>query len=225
VAEFAAASLVPVLNAGDGAGEHPSQALLDIYTMREELGVRGVEIDGCTMAIVGDLRFGRTVHSLMKLLGIFEGVTFRLFSPPSLELPDAIAAFVRDRGHTVVHCSSVVEAVSGADLVYATRVQRERMTEELPPSLRGSLLDRSMLEEAGATDIVVMHPLPRDSRSDSYDLSPTVDDLPGLAIFHQTDNGIPVRMALFLTALGVSAEAVQMTLRQRPWDARLRWDL
>jgi aspartate carbamoyltransferase catalytic subunit len=160
----------------------------------------------------------------MKLLAIFSDVTFRLFAPPSLELPDSIAAFVRDRGHTVIHCDSAVEAVSGADVVYATRVQRERMTEELPPSLRGSLLDRAMLQQAEATDIVIMHPLPRDSRHDSYDLSPTVDDLPGLAIFHQTDNGIPVRMALFLTALGVSAEAVQMTLRQRPWDARLRWE-
>jgi aspartate carbamoyltransferase catalytic subunit len=224
VAEFAAASLVPVLNAGDGAGEHPSQALLDVYTLRKELEARGRTIDGCTIAIIGDLRFGRTVHSLMKLLAIFSNVTFRLFAPPSLELPDSIAAFVRDRGHTVVHCQSAVEAVAGADVVYATRVQRERMTEELPPSLRGSLLDRSMLEEAGATDIVIMHPLPRDSRHDSYDLSPTVDDLSGLAIFHQTDNGIPVRMSLFLTALGVSAEAVRMTLRQRPWDARLRWD-
>lgn len=224
VAEFASASLVPVLNAGDGAGEHPSQALLDIYTLRRELGWRDKGIDGCTIAIVGDLRFGRTVHSLMKLMSIFTGVTFRLFSPPSLELPDAIATFVEERGHTVVHCDSVVEAVAGADVVYATRVQRERLTEELPPSLSGSLLDRAMLQEAEATDIVIMHPLPRDSRHNSYDLSPSVDDLPGLAIFHQTDNGIPVRMALFLTALGVSAEAVQMTLRQRPWDARLRWE-
>jgi aspartate carbamoyltransferase catalytic subunit len=224
VAEFAAASLVPVLNAGDGAGEHPSQALLDIYTLRRELEARGKAIDGCTIAIVGDLRFGRTVHSLMKLMAIFSGVTFRLFSPPSLELPDGLAAFVRERGHTVVHCDSAVDAVTGADVVYATRVQRERLTEELPPSLRGSLLNRAMLQEAGALDIVIMHPLPRDSRSDSYDLSPSVDDLSGLAIFHQTDNGIPVRMALFLTALGVSAEAVQMTLRQRPWDARLRWE-
>jgi aspartate carbamoyltransferase catalytic subunit len=79
-----------------------------------------------------------------------------------------------------------------------------------------------MLVEANATDIVIMHPLPRDSRADSYDLASDVDDLSGLSIFHQTDNGIPVRMAIFLTALGVSAEAVQMTLRQRPWDARLR---
>jgi len=222
VAEFAQASLVPVLNAGDGAGEHPSQALLDTYTLRKELGARGKDLDGCTIAIIGDLRFGRTVHSLMKLLAIFEGITFRLVAPPSLELPDYIASFVRERGHTVVHCASAVEGVTGADVVYATRVQRERMTEELPPSLRGSLLDRAMLVEAEATDIVIMHPLPRDSRADSYDLASDVDDLPGLSIFHQTDNGIPVRMALFLTALGVSVEAVTMTLRQRPWDARLR---
>jgi len=224
VAEFAEASLVPVINAGDGTGEHPSQALLDVYTLRRELGARGKSLDGCVISIVGDLRYGRTVHSLMKLMSIFTDVTFRLFSPPSLELPAAIEDFVTARGHRVVTCHSAVEAVSGADVVYATRVQRERITEELPASMKGALLDRQMLLEAEATDIVIMHPLPRDSRHDSYDLSTSVDDLPGLAIFHQTDNGIPVRMAIFLTALGVSEEAVRMTLRQRPWDARLRWE-
>lgn len=222
VAEFAAASVVPVINAGDGAGEHPSQALLDAYTLRRELGARGRTIDGATIAVVGDLRYGRTVHSLIILLAIFDSVTFRVSSPPGLELPAGIAAYAQERGHRVLVCDTVVEAVRGADVVYATRVQRERITEELPTALTGSLLDKSMLEEAGATGIVIMHPLPRDSRHDSYDLSTTVDDLPGLAIFRQTDNGIPVRMAIFLTTLGCSADAVRATTKKGTWDARLR---
>jgi len=223
VAQFAAASVVPVVNAGDGAGEHPSQALLDVYTMEKELGARGKTVDGCAIAILGDLRFGRTVHSLIKLLSLYETVTFRVFCPPGLELPEAVGDYARARGHSVAQVDSVVAAVRGADVVYATRVQRERMTDELAQATaRGDLLNRALLAEADNEDVVIMHPLPRDSRSDSFDLSTDVDSLPGLAIFKQTDNGLNVRMAIFLTALGVSTEAVQLTTKQRPWKATLR---
>jgi aspartate carbamoyltransferase catalytic subunit len=223
VAQFAAASTVPVVNAGDGAGEHPSQALLDVYTMEKELSARGKSVDGCRIAILGDLKYGRTVHSLMKLLSLYDKVSFDVFAPPSLELPDAVAAYATERGHRVHEATSVVEAVGGADVVYATRVQRERMTEELAQATtRGDLLNRSILAEAGNEEVVIMHPLPRDSRSDSFDLATDVDDLPGLAIFKQTDNGLNVRMAIFLTALGVSTEAVRLTTKQRPWKATLR---
>lgn len=225
VAEFAAASVVPVINAGDGAGEHPSQALLDYYTLESELVERGRSVDGCTVAVVGDLKYGRTVHSLIKLLSLAENITFKLFSPPSLELPDEIAVYARQRGHRVLECDSVVEAVSGADCVYATRVQRERMTEEVltTANIHGSLLNWQLLAEADALDIIIMHPLPRDSRLDSFDLSSDVDHLPGLSIFRQTDNGVLIRMAIFLTALGCSADTVRATTKQRPWDATLRW--
>lgn len=223
VAEFAAASVVPVMNAGDGTGEHPSQALLDVYTMRRELAERGKSVDGCTIAIVGDLKYGRTVHSLMKLMSLASGVTFRIFAPPSLELPLDVERYAVERGHRVVEVESVADAVAGADIVYATRVQRERMTEEVlgAANVTGSLLNKQILADAGASDIVIMHPLPRDSRMDSYDLSPDVDDLPGLAIFHQTDNGLSVRMAIFLTALGCTTDMVRATTKQRPWNARL----
>lgn len=226
VAEFAAASVVPVVNAGDGAGEHPSQALLDVYTMDKELAARGKVVDGCTIAIIGDLKYGRTVHSLMKLMALADKVTFRLFSPPSLELPAGIDRYVTERGHRIHVLDTVAEAVAGADIVYATRVQRERMTEEVlaTANMSGSLLDKSVLLEAEATDIVIMHPLPRDSRMDSYDLSTDVDDLPGLSIFRQTDNGVNVRMAIFLTTLGCSTEMVRVTTKQRPWSAKLRWE-
>jgi aspartate carbamoyltransferase catalytic subunit len=223
VAQFAAASTVPVVNAGDGAGEHPSQALLDVYTMEKELGVRGRSVDGCRIAILGDLKFGRTVHSLIKLLSLYDNVSFTVFSPPSLELPAAVAEHATRRGHVVRSAESATAAVRGVDVVYATRVQRERMTQELASAnARGDLLNRSMLAEADNEDVIVMHPLPRDSRSDSFDLSTDVDQLPGLAIFKQTDNGLNVRMAIFLTALGVSTEAVRLTTKQRPWKATLR---
>ena len=226
VAQFAAASTVPVMNAGDGAGEHPSQALLDSYTLTRELDARGRSLDGATIAVIGDLKYGRTVHSLIKLLSVNDGITFRLFSPPSLELPDAIAHHARSHGNTVVECGSVVEALDGSDVVYATRVQRERMTEELHSSVRGSLLNRELLEQAGVDqNIIIMHPLPRDSRLDAYDLSADVDDLPGLAIFKQTDKGLQVRMAIFLIALGCSADSVRATLKQLPWRADIDWEL
>lgn len=225
VAEFAAASLVPVINAGDGAGEHPSQALLDVYTLTRELAKRDKEVDGCTVAVIGDLKYGRTVHSLLKLLSLAERLTFRLFSPPSLELPVEVARYAKDRGHKVIECESVVGAIRGADTVYTTRVQRERMTEEVLASanVSGSLLNREILHTAGAEEIIIMHPLPRDSRLDSYDLATDVDELPGLSIFRQTDNGLLIRMAIFLTTLGCSVDMVRTTLKQRPWDATLRW--
>jgi len=223
VAQFAAASTVPVVNAGDGTGEHPSQALLDTYTLESELAARGATVDGCTIAVLGDLRHGRTVHSLMRLMALYDAVRFRLFAPGGLEAPADLTTYVEGLGHRVIVCDSVVEAVRGADAVYATRVQRERMTDELSrANATGDLLNRTILAKAGNLDVVIMHPLPRDSRPDAYDLSPDVDDLPGLAIFHQTDNGLIVRMAIFLTALGVSAEAVRLATKQRPWSSALR---
>lgn len=223
VAEFAAASIVPVINAGDGAGEHPSQALLDVYTMEKELASRGRSVDGCHIAILGDLKYGRTVHSLMKLMSLHEDLSFSLFSPPGLELPSEVEHYATSRGHKVRTSDHVVNAVRGADAIYATRVQRERMSDELASSTaRGDLLNWAILAEADNLDAVLMHPLPRDSRPDSYDLSNDVDDLPGLAIFHQTDNGLNVRMAIFLTALGVSIEDVFLTTKERPWKATLR---
>lgn len=223
VAEFATASVTPVINAGDGAGEHPSQALLDVYTMEKELAARGKPVDGCSLAIVGDLKFGRTVHSLMKLIALHDKVEFRMFAPVSLELPDAVASYVTERGHHVTYCNDVVEAVTGADIVYATRVQRERMTDEMSQAVSGgNLLNKAMLLEAGSSEIIIMHPLPRDSRPNAYDLSSDVDDLPGLSIFRQTDNGVSVRMAIFLTAMGVSNDAVRATMKGHTWSAELR---
>ncbi|MDO5746951.1 MAG: aspartate carbamoyltransferase [Actinomycetaceae bacterium] len=219
VAEFAQHSVVPVLNAGDGSGEHPSQALLDVFTMEAEMEKKGRTIDGCTIAVMGDLKYGRTVHSLMKLMSLYDNVTFQLYAPPSLELPHYVSEYATQSGSRVIECSHQIEALSGSDIVYATRVQRERMTEEIAKSkeLQGCLLNRAMLEEANALDIIICHPLPRDSRPDSFDLATDVDDLPGLSIFRQTDNGVLVRMAMFLTTMGVSMDIVAAKTKAKPW--------
>ncbi len=219
VAQFAQASLVPVINAGDGTGEHPSQALLDVFTLRHELAQRGRGLDGCHIAMIGDLKYGRTVHSLMKLMSLSSDVTFQLFAPPSLEFPEEIAEYARQRGHRVHIASSVIEAIAGVDVIYTTRVQRERISEEIleQAALGGSLLNREILTRAGSSSAIIMHPLPRDSRIDSYDLSTDVDTLPGLAIFKQTDNGVLVRMAIFLTALGCDLDTVKAAMRPASW--------
>lgn len=222
VAEFAKHSVVPVLNAGDGDGEHPSQALLDVFTMKLELAKKQKTLDNCTIAIMGDLKYGRTVHSLMKLMSLYKNITFQLYSPPSLELPDYIAQYVQTRGCQVVYCDNQIQALKQADVVYATRVQRERMTEEIANSqeIQGCLLNKAMLSQADALDIVICHPLPRDSRPDSFDLSTDVDDLPHLAIFQQTDNGVLVRMAMFLMTIGVPLEVVKAKTKQKIWTVK-----
>jgi len=231
VAQFAAGSIVPVINAGDGPGEHPSQALLDVYTLERELAARDHGNGGVTLAVLGDLKYGRTVHSLIRLMSLVHashpsmrwGCTFRLFSPPGLELPTKITHEAVQRGHRVIVCDSATEAVTGADAVYATRVQRERLPADMTDAIAtGDLLNKSMIMQAQNPNIIIMHPLPRDSRPGAFDLSPDVDDLPGLAIFHQTDNGLAIRMAIFLTVLGVDAEQVRLTTKQRPWKVELR---
>lgn len=221
VAEFADASVVPVINAGDGSGEHPSQSLLDLFTMRQELEARGKTIDGATIAVLGDLRYGRTVHSLLRILGLYSKVTFRVFGPPALALPAEFFEVVSASGNRIVECDSVGEAIGPADVIYCTRVQKERLSEQDEESvhLKGDLLNRAILLQFGKPDAIIMHPLPRDSRHNSFDLSPDVDDFPGLAIFRQTDNGLLIRMAIFSIALGV-ADHVTDDLRPAAWRRR-----
>lgn len=217
VAELADASLVPVVNAGDGAGEHPTQALLDVYTLTRELAKQDKTVEHSTLAIIGDLRYGRTVHSLIDLLRLWDGVKFRLFSPSSLELPREF--FDRDDAHRLTVCETVEDALKGADAVYATRVQRERITDEqVAQAIEGDvLLNREMATKYGREGLIIMHPLPRDSRPGSFDLMDDVDDLPGLAIFHQTDNGLFVRMAIFCTILGLDIDTIMEHTRKPVW--------
>jgi aspartate carbamoyltransferase catalytic subunit len=219
VAQFARHTHVPVVNGGDGTGEHPTQALLDLYTIRREFGRLGREIDGATVAMVGDLRHGRTVHSLIRLLSLYRGLTFRLVAPRSLEMPPELVEAAAAAGHEVVEAATLAEGLRGADVLYATRIQKERMSgEALEAYPAGFRIDRRVLASLCRPDTVVMHPLPRDGTPGANDLSTDLDGDPRLAIFRQTDNGIPVRMAVFAVLLGVE-HLVARDLRDAPWLA------
>lgn len=219
VAEFASATNIPVINGGDGPGEHPSQALLDLYTIQREFSHIGKLIDGSHIVLTGDLKYGRTVHSLVKLLTLYRGMKISLVSPRSLEMPPELVNMASSRGHVVEQSNSLRTAVVGADVLYATRIQKERFTEELIDGYDQSFeVNRALLDATGKADTVLMHPLPRDSRPGSFDLSVDLNTDPRLAIFRQTDNGIPIRMALFAQMLGVDS-LVQRSMRDASWKS------
>lgn len=208
VNEFAAASRVPVINGGDGSNEHPSQALLDLYTIRSELAASGRSIDQLRIAMVGDLRHGRTVHSLCMLLCCFKGVHVVLVSPEALRMPPEIVESLRSTGHKVVESDVLEESISHVDIVYSTRLQEERFSSlEEADLYRGRFrLNQSIYTHHCEPNTVIMHPLPRDSRVNARELDDDLNDNPNLAIFRQTDNGLLVRMALFALILDVVDE-------------------
>jgi len=224
VAEFAAASRVPVLNGGDGANEHPSQALLDLYTIDRELRYNRKPIDKMTIALVGDLRFGRAVHSLCKLLSLFESVRFSLVSPEALRLPSGYIEFMQSKGHQVTETSNLQEGISQADIVYVTRTQEERFdSPEEALRYKGLFrLNQAVYTEFCQPNTVIMHPLPRDSRAEANELDNDLNDNPNLAIFRQTDNGVVIRMALFALVLDV-VDQVHESSRPVNWYTARRF--
>ncbi|GAA0853742.1 aspartate carbamoyltransferase [Aliiglaciecola litoralis] len=204
VAEFAQGSRVPVINGGDGANEHPTQALLDLYTINKEQQYGGGSIDGIHIAMIGDLKYGRTVHSLSRLLSLFNNVKFTLISPKELAMPDAILKDLDAAGHQV----TITEQLEGSldvDICYQTRIQEERFeSQQEANKYRGKFrLNQSIYTKHFKSKTVIMHPLPRDSRADANELDNDLNMHPNLAIFRQTDNGVLVRMALFALTLGV----------------------
>ncbi|MEZ5561146.1 MAG: aspartate carbamoyltransferase [Pseudomonadales bacterium] len=206
VAEFARASRVPVLNGGDGPNEHPTQALLDLYTIRREMESRGRGIDYLRIALVGDLKYGRAVHSLCKLLALYDNVHYKLVSPPELGLPGAIVEELRSAGHTVSEYAQLEPGIDHVDIIYVTRTQEERFaSQEEADRYRGLFrLNQSIYTQNCEPNTVIMHPLPRDSRAQAQELADDLDENPNLAIFRQTDNGLLVRMALFAMVLDVA---------------------
>ncbi len=204
VAEFAQGSRVPVINGGDGANEHPTQALLDLYTIQKELLYHGGNIDGLHIAMIGDLKYGRTVHSLSKLLCLFKNVRFTLISPKELAMPDSILNAIENAGHKYT-MSETLEGNFDADICYQTRVQEERFDSQEEANLyRGKFrLNQQIYTKHFQSKTVIMHPLPRDSRMEANELDNDLNMNPNLAIFRQTDNGVLVRMALFALTLGV----------------------
>lgn len=204
VAEFAAASRVPVINAGDGTQEHPSQALLDLYTIKKELGITN-DMDGFNIALIGDLKYGRTVHSLCKLLNLYDNIRFTLISPRELAMPGEIVETLRSSGHEVRETENMEQGLHGSDIVYLTRIQEERFADQQEADIyRGRFrLNQNVYTRHCKPNTVIMHPLPRDSRQEANELDNDLNQNPNLAIFRQTDNGVIIRMALFVLTLGV----------------------
>ncbi len=208
VARFAGNINIPVINAGDGAGEHPSQALLDYYTIDNEFERLQKSIDGMTITMVGDLKHGRTIHSLCKLLSLFSNIHFRFIAPQTLRAPAELITLLDTRGHRVGEYESLGDALPGSDVIYATRIQRERIHggEQIEGYGEQFRVDAHAIGRFATPETVIMHPLPRDSREGAFDLATDLDEHPQFAIFRQTDNGVTVRMALFAMVLGVERD-------------------
>lgn len=217
VAEFAEGSRVPVINGGDGANEHPTQALLDLYTIDKELAAFGQSVDGMHIAMVGDLKNGRTVHSLSKLLAKYKNIHLSLVSPGALAMPDYVVSTLENAGHKVTITDKMEQNID-ADIVYQTRIQEERFaTQDEANKYRGQFrLNNEIYTKYCKSNTVIMHPLPRDSRSDANELDNDLNQNPNLAIFRQADNGVLIRMALFAMTLGV-AEKVDQYQCDVPW--------
>jgi aspartate carbamoyltransferase catalytic subunit len=186
----AAVAEIPVINAGDGAGEHPTQALLDLYTIQKELG----EIDNRHVVMIGDLTYGRTVHSLSMLLTNYKNIRITFVSPPQTTIPDHVKAFLLERGVQVKETDRLLDAVQDADVLYQTRVQKERFPSlELYQQVVGRyVIDPEIMRQLPA-HAIVMHPLPR-----AGEITPEVDQDARAAYFRQAKNGVEVRMALLL---------------------------
>jgi aspartate carbamoyltransferase catalytic subunit len=206
VSEFSKASRVPVINGGDGPNEHPSQALLDLYTIKKELLSNDRQIDDMNIAMIGDLKHGRTVHSLSQLLLLYDNITFTLISPPELKMPAEIVSELTAAGHDVIETEDMETGLNDNDTVYLTRIQEERFTTKLEADIyRGRFrLNQSIYTRYCQPNTVIMHPLPRDSREEANELDSDLNQHPNLAIFRQTDNGVVVRMALFALVLDVA---------------------
>ncbi|RYV01085.1 aspartate carbamoyltransferase [Shewanella sp. OPT22] len=214
VEEFSKGSTVPVINGGDGANEHPTQALLDLFTIKKELESKARNIDGMHIALLGDLKHGRTVHSLSKLLAQYENIHFSLLAPNELQMPQYVVDEITNAGHQVSIHDSIEGHTAGADILYQTRIQEERFpSQDEANKYRGKFkLNKAIYQGHCKDSAVIMHPLPRDSRSDANELDNDLNDHPNLAIFRQADNGLLIRMALFALTLGVDSQLEQYEL-------------
>jgi aspartate carbamoyltransferase catalytic subunit len=189
----ASRSSIPVINAGDGGHQHPTQTLTDLLTIRSLKG----RLDNFTIGLCGDLKFGRTVHSLINALSRYENIHFIFISPEELRVPDYITEMLKEKNISYEEVIKLEDSISGLDLLYMTRVQRERFfNEEDYVRLKDFyILDRSKMELA-KDDMLVLHPLPRVN-----EISVEVDDDPRAVYFKQVQYGVYVRMALILTLL------------------------
>ena len=191
-------SSIPVINAGDGGHEHPTQTLLDMMTIRQLKG----RLNHFTIGICGDLKFGRTVHSLVKTMARYEDIHFVFISPPELRVPDYITDLLDERGYTYEECIKLEDVITKLDLLYMTRVQRERFfNEEDYIRLKDFYVLNKRLMKRAKDDMYVLHPLPRVN-----EISVEVDKDPRAAYFKQVQYGVYVRMALILTLLDIHVD-------------------
>ncbi|XP_066960303.1 multifunctional protein CAD isoform X3 [Macrobrachium rosenbergii] len=193
VARASAVSPRPVINAGDGVGEHPTQALLDVFAIREEIGT----VNGLIITMVGDLKHGRTVHSLARLLTLYN-VQLRYVAPPGLGMPDYITQYAASQGIHQEEFSSLEAALPDTDVLYMTRIQKERFaTVEDYERACGHFIVTPHLMTHAKRRMIVLHPLPR-----NQEISPEFDTDPRAAYFRQAEGGMYVRMALLSMILG-----------------------
>jgi len=191
----ASVSRIPVINAGDGAGQHPTQALLDLYTIHKEIG----SIDGLRIAMVGDLAQGRTVRSLAYLLSKYQDVRIYFVAPPLLKMKEDILGHLREKGVWYTEETDLDKVLPEVNVVYQTRIQKERFGDRIADyeQCRGVYLITSESLRLMKADAIVMHPLPR-----LDEIAKEVDSDPRAAYFRQAQNGVCVRMALLTMVLG-----------------------
>ncbi|WP_459537917.1 aspartate carbamoyltransferase [Methanobrevibacter sp.] len=182
---------VPVINAGDGAGQHPTQTLLDLYTIKKEIG----HIDDLKIALIGDLKFGRTVHSLSNALGLFDNVKIYLVSPKELRMPQEVLHDLDKTNVKYEEFDNIEDIINDVDVLYVTRIQKERFADDDDyQKIKGAyIINKKMLE---GKDLIVMHPLPRIDEIDG-----DVDDTKYNKYFTQAANAVPVRMAILKTLI------------------------
>jgi len=189
-AEFADS---PIINAGDGAGQHPTQCLLDLFTIKTEKK----KLEGNNVVLLGDLKYGRTVHSLAYALSLY-GCQLTFVSPKELKMPKEVIEECRSFGIEPTNTTNLEKAIKDADVLYTTRIQKERFPdpEEYQKVVGSYTVDKALLKNA-KKDMIIMHPLPRVT-----EIHPEVDYTPQAIYFKQAFNGVPVRMALLSMALG-----------------------
>ncbi len=184
-------SNVPIINAGDGAGHHPTQTLLDLYTIMRESSLSGLKI-----AIVGDLKYGRTVHSLAYALSLYHA-SMTLISPKQLQMPDVIKKDLKKQGASIGETTNIEDVIGDVDVLYVTRIQKERFPDPAEyQKVAGSYRVTEDLLKKACDNLIVMHPLPRVDEID-----PAVDRTKYARYFQQSFYGVPVRMALLAMAL------------------------
>jgi aspartate carbamoyltransferase catalytic subunit len=187
-------SSIPIINAGDGANQHPTQTLLDMYSIRKTQG----QLDNLNVAFVGDLKYGRTVHSLVIALCNYN-TTFHLVSPPDLKLPSSVKMHIKENNHTYHQYTELHDVIGNVDVLYMTRIQKERFTDPMDyEKVKNSYTLKNSMLDHGRPNLKIMHPLPRVN-----EIAIDVDDNPKAYYFTQALNGVYVRQAILSSILGV----------------------